>query len=737
MKQRMWSEVLSGLSQASGEVWEKAASKLLKGRPLEDLSTTTAGGIVHHALHTERPAHMWSTEGFLGTNEGVPPSVKQDSDLAEEVSEQHTAGGWEPWCLYTPRHGQDLVAQVKDDWQRGVRGGWFCVDDGMLAQMRTLFAWSQRVGFAMFCDAGRASLMWMALRVAQAQEQGADVSDMRGYGIRDPFSLWGFEQDVPERAVLLEEGLSLAMWSARHAPQMRTWMVSTTRLHEAGAEPAQEIGHALAVGIALLRAMHERGLTLAQSAAQLSFGFALESDVFLQASKLRCFRGLWRAVCKQCGLPDVEIWLHAQPSARAWSACSPWENLLRGTASTFAAAVGGVEAMCVSPMDVHRRRVGALGHRLTHNTQTILCEEAGLARVSDPAAGSFYVESLTEQLRHKAWSWFQALECRDVFEAHRAWWPQQIQRAAEQRRAQHVAWETPIVGVNLYPVLDGAQRQEVDAALASASSSVMERNQSAFHGDRPAVDGEVLPVVDGDALSVVDAKTVSVAEPEVSPESVDTRVVSCFVTLVQELRSVDAARSENEEESEFSVFRKVHRRLGRAPVWGGVQLSSEIDVVHWEAARRLSQAYFVRTGRFPRAHVLLWGEASELRTHKTFVQRMLAASGMEVVSLTRDDSVEKVSWSQDVRLLVCCVGRTALSSELKPWLKGALDSDTRILWGGASRAWVEQTIEGLSVETALSGLWPEASTPWQTPEAAMLYPGETWQGILCEVLMKL
>jgi methylmalonyl-CoA mutase len=112
-----------------------------------------------------------------------------------------------------------------------------------------------------------------------------------------------------------------------------------------------------------------------------------------------------------CGAPDAGGQRqHAVTSAAMMTARDPWVNLLRTTIAAFAAGVGGADAVTVLPYDHLLARPGASARRLARNTQLLLIEEAHVARVLDPAGGSFYVERYTEELAQAAWAWFTELE---------------------------------------------------------------------------------------------------------------------------------------------------------------------------------------------------------------------------------------------------------------------------------------------------------------------------------------
>jgi methylmalonyl-CoA mutase len=200
----------------------------------------------------------------------------------------------------------------------------------------------------------------------------------------------------------------LAARCAAEAPAVRAVTVDATPYHDAGGSDAEELACSLAAGVGYLRALTDR-LDPAAALAQIEFRYAATADQFGTICKLRAARRLWARVAEACGAAGPQR-QHAVTSAAMMTARDPWVNLLRTTLACFAAGVGGADAVTVLPFDHRLGRPDGLSRRLARNTQTLLMEEASLARVADPAAGSWYVEQRTEDLARAAWRWFQEIE---------------------------------------------------------------------------------------------------------------------------------------------------------------------------------------------------------------------------------------------------------------------------------------------------------------------------------------
>ncbi|SHN82756.1 heterodimeric methylmalonyl-CoA mutase small subunit [Geodermatophilus obscurus] len=205
---------------------------------------------------------------------------------------------------------------------------------------------------------------------------------------------------------------------ARRAPAgWRTVVVDATVFADAGASAVEELGCSLAAGVAYLRALTDsadgrQGLSVDEAFAQLEFRYAASADQFTTIAGLRAARRLWDRVGEVSGA-SVDVRgqrQHAVTSSVMTTRRDPWVNMLRTTVACFAAGVGGADVVTVQPFDAALGLPDAFSRRIARNTQSLLVEEGHLARVLDPAGGSWYVEALTDALAEAAWSWFTEIE---------------------------------------------------------------------------------------------------------------------------------------------------------------------------------------------------------------------------------------------------------------------------------------------------------------------------------------
>ena len=161
---------------------------------------------------------------------------------------------------------------------------------------------------------------------------------------------------------------------------------------------AQELGFALAAGLAYLRALEAPGLPLETARALLAFRLAADAEEFVAIAKFRALRRLWARVEEACGLAPAPIYVHAETAWRMATRRDPWTNLLRATLATFGAAIGGADAITVLPFTQALGAPDDFARRLARDTQLVLQDESHVHVVDDPAAGAGGMEALTEAL---------------------------------------------------------------------------------------------------------------------------------------------------------------------------------------------------------------------------------------------------------------------------------------------------------------------------------------------------
>lgn len=210
----------------------------------------------------------------------------------------------------------------------------------------------------------------------------------------------------------LEAAIAALATGLDAAPSARPILVSSRPYHEGGASAVDELALTVASGIAYLRLLSEAGRPLADLPRRMLFELSLDADFFVGIAKLRAARLLWSKVLRAIGVdgPEQGMRIRARSSGRVATLLDPELGVLRGTAAAFAAVVGGAELVTVAPYDELCDEQDAHAERLARMTQHVLREEAELGRVLDPAGGSYFLESLTDELARRAWAVMQEID---------------------------------------------------------------------------------------------------------------------------------------------------------------------------------------------------------------------------------------------------------------------------------------------------------------------------------------
>jgi len=253
---------------------------------------------------------------------------------------------------------------------------------------------------------------------------------------------------------------NVAVRMAETYPQAQLFLASGRVVHEAGGGEALEIAAAAAAAVAYAKAMVRANLPMAEAFGRITLGVSADADYFVSIAKLRAARAVWARIAVACGAePTARI--ETRSSRRMLAARDAWTNMIRLTAAGFGAAVGGADSVILGNLTDALGRPTAFARRQSRNTQLVLMEEAHIGRVADPAAGSGYLEALTDQIARAAWTDFQAIEAAGGL----------VQALASGQIAKAVAAantarpEPRLIGVNAFPP---AQDTPPEVELAAA-----------------------------------------------------------------------------------------------------------------------------------------------------------------------------------------------------------------------------------------------------------------------------
>jgi methylmalonyl-CoA mutase len=254
----------------------------------------------------------------------------------------------------------------------------------------------------------------------------------------------------------MDQAAALIGAAGERYPGFRMITVNGQHLHHAGAGIVQELAFMLSQANEYLSALTGKGLDADAIAMRMQFRLAVGSDYFPEIAKLRAMKMLWSTLVAQYHPTKEEsrqAILHAESSMWNKSVYDPYVNLLRTSTEAMSAAIGGADSILLHPFDATFRQPGDFSLRLARNQQIVLKHESYFDKVVDPAAGSYYIENLTDSIAKAAWDLFVETEGMGGFLplAESGYFKEAIAATCQQRDMDIAMRRQVIVGTNQYP----------------------------------------------------------------------------------------------------------------------------------------------------------------------------------------------------------------------------------------------------------------------------------------------
>jgi len=305
----------------------------------------------------------------------------------------------------------------------------------------------------------------LAQYIVLAERRGIEPHELRGNSMN-----WYHQSAyVGMSAFPPDQGLKLAVelisYCSQHMPRWNTTNLFGYGVEEAGGTAVQEIGLMLAFGIELVRACEQAGIPADTALARFGFQISQASDFFEEICKVRALRRLWATTMHEgFGASDpkaMHVRIHTHTSGAVLHARQPLVNLIRTTLHALGGALAGTQAMEVSSYDEALAIPTEAAATLALRVQQVIQEESNVGAVSDPLAGSYYVEALTDQLAQAATALVEQVEAQGGYIAAQqsGWIRNEVERSADNWRHLVDSGEKRIVGLNCYEVEETEEYQ--------------------------------------------------------------------------------------------------------------------------------------------------------------------------------------------------------------------------------------------------------------------------------------
>lgn len=247
-----------------------------------------------------------------------------------------------------------------------------------------------------------------------------------------------------------------AVEASKALPNFKVIAVGGGLFNNSGSSIVEELAFSLASGAEYLGKMIDAGLSIDEVAPKIRFNFATSSKYFMEIAKLRAGRMLWANIVKAFGASNEEVckmFVHGETSEWNKSVYDPYVNMLRTQTESMSAVLGGLDSFTVKPFDSVYAESSVFSERIARNQQLLLKEESHLGKIADPAAGSYYIESLTESIADEAWKLFLAVEDKGGYlAAFKAGFIQETIKATAQKRDLAIATRKEnFLGTNQFP----------------------------------------------------------------------------------------------------------------------------------------------------------------------------------------------------------------------------------------------------------------------------------------------
>jgi methylmalonyl-CoA mutase len=308
----------------------------------------------------------------------------------------------------------------------------------------------------------------MAFYIVAAEEQGVSTQQLNGTIQNDILKEFMVRNTYiyPPQPSMRIIG-DIFRYCAGNMPKFNCISISGYHIQEAGATADIELGYTLADGLEYIRTGIQAGLDIDSFAPRLSFFWGIGMNHFMEIAKLRAARVLWAKIIKGFNPKNpksMALRAHSQTSGWSLAAQGVFNNVSRTCVEALAAVLGHTQSLHTNALDEAIALPTDFSARIARNTQIYLQEEADITKVVDPWAGSYYVESLTHELMHKAWDHIQEIEALGgMAKAIETGIPKmRIEEAAARRQALIDSGRETIVGVNKYRL---AEEEQIDVLV--------------------------------------------------------------------------------------------------------------------------------------------------------------------------------------------------------------------------------------------------------------------------------
>jgi methylmalonyl-CoA mutase, N-terminal domain len=296
----------------------------------------------------------------------------------------------------------------------------------------------------------------LAMYIALAKKQGADLSQISGTiqnDILKEYAARGTYIYPPKPSMRIIT--DIFEYCSKELPKWNTISISGYHIREAGSTAVQELAFTLANGKSYVKAAQEKGLDINVFSKRLSFFFNAHNDVFEEVAKFRAARRMWANITKELGATDPQAQMlrfHTQTGGSTLTAQQADNNIIRVTLQALSAVLGGTQSLHTNGFDEALSLPTENAAKIALRTQQIIGYESGVTNTVDPLAGSYYIESLTDEIEAKAYQYIETIDAMggSVAAIEQGYMQNEIAKSAYIYQNNIESGEKIIVGVNKF-----------------------------------------------------------------------------------------------------------------------------------------------------------------------------------------------------------------------------------------------------------------------------------------------
>lgn len=691
----------------SFDEWKKQVEAELKGESFEKkLVTKTYEGIDLKPIYTSNDI---KDIPFLNNYPGFENFVR-----GTKASGYHSSG-WEIAQEYSNALPEELNEVLRYDLQRGLnsininldlptqlgidadqskpgevgKGG---LSISGIRKMQVLFDNIDLTEHPIHINAGFSALPFTLLFAAFTRELRLSLMNLKGSITSDPYDFllkYGY-LPFSFKQIFDEIKFSTQLMIRSNSP-IRTIGISGLNFTNAGASAVQELAFTFATAVEYLDEMINRGLAVDDVVKRMKFTFGISTFYFMEVAKFRAARILWNNILEQYNVTEEnrKIFIHGKTSTYNQTIIDPYVNMLRTTTEAFSGVVGGVDALTTNPFDEVLNIPDNFSRRIARNTQIILKEESHLDQVIDPAAGSFFVETLTAQLAESAWKLFQQIdESGGMYKAIENGFVQdEIHKIAEARKKDYTKRKSVLVGVNMY----ANPKEELAKPKSPDYETIYKKRVEYIQRYRINGDDQKHKNILDKLQLIADTKSYDLVEA----------AIEAYIDGAAIGEVASSIRSAGKEEIKVKQL-NIHR-------------ASEI----FEELRFASEKYRKNRGNKPKVFLAVMGPLKQYKARADFSRGFFEVGGFEVIypsqGFNNTDEVVNAAINSSAEIIAICSTDETYPELVPPIVKGIkeISPNKIVVLAGYPKDQIEQHKQagvdefiflGADVHQILSGL---------------------------------